>query len=148
LRDAEISIAASSESMSQAPFLLRGARFGVKFSQSPVTECSIWSTLTDHHIKTPMGITAENLSEKYNITRKDCDEFALLSQQRWKQAQISGKFKSEIVPIPFKNRKTGNVDLFEIDEHPKPNTTIESLNKLPAVFKKDGTVTAGMLKFS
>jgi len=143
LRDAEISIAASSESMSQAPFLMRNSRFGVKFSQAPNVECSIWSTLTDYHINTPMGITAENLAEKYKISRRDCDEFALLSQKRWKAAQDAGKFKSEIVPIPFKNKKTGNVDLFEVDEHPKPQTTIESLSKLPAVFKKDGTVTAG-----
>lgn len=106
-------------------------------------ECSIWSTLTDHHIKTPMGITAENLAEKYNISRKDCDEFALLSQKRWKAAYDAGKFKSEIVPIPFKNKKTGGVDQFEMDEHPKPATTIEGLGKLPAVFKKEGTVSAG-----
>jgi len=143
LRDAEISIAASSESMSQAPFLVRDARFGVKFSQTPNLECSIWSTLTDHHIKTPMGITAENLAEKYNISREDCDQFALLSQSRWKQANDAGKFKSEIVPIPFKNKKTGNVDLFEVDEHPKPATKIENLSKLQAVFKKGGSVTAG-----
>lgn len=90
-----------------------------------------------------MGITAENLSEKYNITRQDCDEFALLSQKRWKAAYDAGKFKSEIVPIPFKNKKTGNVDNFEMDEHPKPVTTIEGLAKLPAVFKKGGTVSAG-----
>lgn len=83
-----------------------------------------------------MGITAENLAEKYNISREDCDQFALLSQSRWKQANDAGKFKSEIVPIPFKNKKTGNVDLFEVDEHPKPATKIENLSKLQAVFKK------------
>lgn len=143
LRDGEIAIASSSESMNQAPFLLRNGRFGVKFSQTPDLECSIWSTLTDQHIKTPMGITAENLAEKYKLSRQECDEFALLSTKRWKAALDAGKFKSEIVPIPFKNKKTGAVDLFEVDEHPKPSTTIEQLAKLPAVFKKNGAVTAG-----
>ena len=90
-----------------------------------------------------MGVTAENLSEKYNISRQDCDEFALLSQQRWKKANDAGKFKSEIVGVPLKNRRTGNVDLFEVDEHPKPKTTLEELAKLPAVFKKNGSTTAG-----
>lgn len=143
LRDAEIALACSSENMNQAPFLVRNARFGVKFSKTPDMECSVWATLTDHHIKTPMGMTAENLADKYGISRQECDEFALLSQKRWHEANQQGKFKSEIVPIPFKNRKTGGVDLFEVDEHPKPSTTLESLAKLPAVFKKDGTVTAG-----
>lgn len=106
-------------------------------------ECSLWSALTDHHIKTPMGMTAENLAEKYKLTREDADKFALLSQQRWANAQKNGRFKEEIVPIPFKNRKTGADEYFQVDEHPKPQTTMESLGKLPSVFKKNGTVTAG-----
>lgn len=122
---------------------IRNARFGVRFSQSPNMECSIWSTLTDHHVKIPMGLTAENLSEKYGLTREDCDRFSLLSQQRWAKANADGKFKDEIVPVPIKNRKTGGFDAFEVDEHPKPKTTMENLAKLPTVFKKNGTVTAG-----
>ncbi|KAI1303563.1 3-ketoacyl-CoA thiolase, mitochondrial [Halotydeus destructor] len=143
LRDSEISLATSSENMSQAPFLVRDARFGVKFSQTPQMECSLWSTLTDHHIKTPMGVTAENLAVKYNITRQQADEFALQSQKRWKDALDNGRFKEELVGIPFKNRKTGQEEMFLIDEHPRPQTTMEILAKLPTVFKKGGTVTAG-----
>ncbi|RWS26995.1 3-ketoacyl-CoA thiolase-like protein [Leptotrombidium deliense] len=143
LRDSEIVLTAGSESMSQAPFIIRGARFGVKFSQTPQMECALWTTLTDHHVKMPMGITAENLAEKYNISREESDKFALRSQQNWKKAQDSGWFKEEMAPIMFKNKKTGKEDAFDVDEHPRPQTTLESLAKLPAVFKKDGTVTAG-----
>lgn len=106
-------------------------------------ECSLWAALTDKNINTPMGVTAENLAEKYNITREEADKFALMSQQRWASAQKNGRFKEEIVAIPFKNKKTGVEEHFEIDEHPKPQTTMESLGKLPSVFKKGGTVTAG-----
>jgi acetyl-CoA acyltransferase 2 len=143
LRDAEIALAAASENMSQTPFLLRDARFGVRFSQTPGLECALWATLTDHHIKTPMGVTAENLAEKYKLTREECDAFAIKSQQNWKRALDEGRFKAEMVGIPFKNRKTGKEEIFEVDEHPKPATTMEMLAKLPTVFKKGGTVTAG-----
>ena len=143
LRDSEIALACSTENMSQTPFLLRNARFGVKFSQSPPLECGLWETLTDHHIKTPMGITAENLAEKYKITREEADTFALRSQQNWKRAQAEGRFKAEMVPITFKNRKTGQDEIFDVDEHPKPNTSMELLSKLAPAFKKGGTVTAG-----
>ena len=143
LRDSEIALAASSENMSQTPFLLRGARFGVKFTQTPLLECGLWSTLTDQHIKTPMGITAENLAAKYNISREDCDKFALKSQQNWVRAAEEGRFKGEMVPIIFKNKKTGQDEPFELDEAVRPKTTMESLGKLAPVFKKDGTVTAG-----
>ena len=141
LRDAEIALAAASENMSLTPFLLRGARFGVKFSQTPPLECGLWSTLTDVHIKTPMGLTAENLAAKYNLTRLECDEFALKSQQNWKRAQAEGRFKAEMAPVMIKGKK--GPESFEVDEHPRPQTTMESLAKLPPVFKKDGTVTAG-----
>lgn len=141
LRDAEISLAASAENMSLTPFLMRGSRFGVKFSQTPLIECGLWSTLTDVHIKTPMGITAENLAVKYNISRTDADEFALKSQKNWKRALDEGRFKAEIVPVMIKGKK--GPEEFTVDEHPRPQSTMESLGKLPAVFKKDGTVTAG-----
>lgn len=143
LRESEIALAAASENMSQTPFLMRDTRFGVKFSQVPLVECGIWGTLTDHHVKMPMGITAENLAVKYGLSREDCDKFALVSQQRWKRALDEGRFKAEIVGIPFKNRKTGKDEMWDVDEHPRPQSTLESLAKLPAVFKKDGTVTAG-----
>ena len=143
LRESEIALACSTENMSQTPFLVRNARFGVKFSQAPVMECGLWETLTDHHIKTPMGITAENLAEKYKITREEADTFALKSQMNWKRAQDEGRFKAEMVPLSFKNKKTGKEEIFEVDEHPKPNTSMDSLSKLAPAFKKGGTVTAG-----
>lgn len=141
LRDSEIALTAGSENMSLAPFVLRGARFGVKFSQSPQMECSVWTCLTDTHVNMPMGITAENLAQKYNITREDADKFALRSHQRWTDAQRNGRFKEEIVAVPVKVK--GGQTNFEIDEHPKPDSSLEKLAKLPTVFKKDGTVTAG-----
>ena len=88
-----------------------------------------------------MGITAENLAEKYGITRQQCDEFALQSQKRWLKAQEDGAFKDEIAPMEVKVKKA--TESFEVDEYPRPHSTIESLAKLPSVFKKDGVVTAG-----
>jgi acetyl-CoA acyltransferase 2 len=88
-----------------------------------------------------MAVTAENLATKYGITRTQCDEFALTSQQRWAAANEAGRFKSEIAPIELPSKK-GPVT-FAVDEHPRPQTTIEALTKLAPVFKKDGVVTAG-----
>ncbi|CAH1785471.1 unnamed protein product [Owenia fusiformis] len=139
--DANVGIAGGSEHMSGAPFTLRGARFGTKLGQDLKLEDTLWATLTDLHIKTPMGITAENLAEKYNISREECDTFALQSQSRWKAAQDGGRFKEEMAPITIKSRK-GEV-VFEVDEHPKPETTMAQISKLPPVFKKGGTVNAG-----
>lgn len=141
LHDAEISLAVGTESMSQAPFMMRDARFGVKFSQTPLIECALWSSLTDTLANIPMGLTAENLAEKYNITREDCDKFALTTQQRWGEANKSGKFKDEICPVPLKIK--GKEVMFEVDEHPRPEVTLEQLARLPAVFKKNGVVSAG-----
>jgi acetyl-CoA acyltransferase 2 len=141
LRDSEIVLTIGAENMSQTPFLLRESRFGVKFSQTPQLECGIWTCLTDWHVNLPMGVTAENLANKYNITREEADKLALRSQQRWSEANKKGVFKEEIVSVPVKVK--GKVQSFEVDEHPKPDSTLEILSKLPAVFKKDGTVTAG-----
>ncbi|XP_075529446.1 yippee interacting protein 2 isoform X2 [Dermacentor variabilis] len=104
-------------------------------------ECSLLATLTDMYCKLPMAITAENLADKYKISRQDVDHFALRSQKRWAEANKAGRFKEEIVPIPIKVK--GKEVLFDTDEHPRPDSTIDSLAKLPALFKKDGTVTAG-----
>jgi len=88
-----------------------------------------------------MGITAENLASKYSITREESDKFALTSQQRWAAAQAAGKFSDELVSVTVKiKNKDVRVD---VDEHPRPNSTLEVLSKLPAVFKKDGVITAG-----
>ena len=88
-----------------------------------------------------MGITAENLADKYGITRQQCDEYALQSQQRYQQALADGAFKDEIVPVEIKSRKA--TESLDVDEHPRAKATYESLAKLPSVFKKEGTVSAG-----
>lgn len=141
LGNAEIALTFGTENMSMSPFIVRGTRFGVKFGTQPEMECSLLATLTDMYCKLPMAITAENLAEKYKISRQDVDQFALRSQQRWNEANKAGRFKEEIVPVPVKVK--GKEVAFDTDEGPRPETTMEKLSKLPALFKKDGTVTAG-----
>lgn len=97
--------------------------------------------LSDSFCKLPMALTAENLAEKYKIPREKVDEFALRSQQLWKKANDEGVFKTEITP--FKLKVKGKEVDFAVDEHPRPQTTLEGLNKLPSLFKKGGAVTAG-----
>ena len=129
------------ENMTQAPHLLRGGREGWAFGKPPQVEDSLWSALTDSYTGTPMAVTAENLATKYNLTRAECDAYALSSQQRWAAANEKGVFKDEIVSVEIANKK-GAIQ-FAVDEHPRPQTTLETLAKLPPVFKKDGVVTAG-----
>ncbi|KAI6180310.1 3-ketoacyl-CoA thiolase, mitochondrial [Aphelenchoides besseyi] len=138
--DSKVVLAGGTECMSQSPFVVRGTRFGVPLGSNVEFEDALWQGLTDQHIKTPMGITAENLGEKYGITRQEVDEYALKSQNRWRLANNAGYFKKEIEALKLKSRK-GEI-AFEVDEHPR-ETTIESLQKLPPVFKKNGLVTAG-----
>lgn len=141
--DGDLVLTGGAESMSLAPYTLHGVRFGGgKYGVDLKLVDSLAAALTDIVPKpTPMGITAENLAEKYGITRQQCDEFALQSQQRWQKALESGAFKDEIVPVEVKVKKA--TESFTTDEHPRGKATIESLAKLPSVFKKDGTVTAG-----
>jgi acetyl-CoA C-acetyltransferase/acetyl-CoA acyltransferase 2 len=129
------------ENMTQAPHILRGGREGWAFGKAPAVEDSLWSALTDSYTGTPMAVTAENLATKYGISRTDCDAYALSSQQRWAAANEKGAFKDEIVSVEIANKK-GAIQ-FAVDEHPRPQTTLETLAKLPPVFKKDGVVTAG-----
>ena len=129
------------ENMTQAPHILRGSRDGWAFGKAPSVEDSLWSALTDSYTNTPMAVTAENLATKYGLSRQDCDAYALMSQQRWASANEKGVFKDEIVSIEIPNKK-GPIQ-FATDEHPRPQTTLETLGKLPPVFKKDGVVTAG-----
>ena len=129
------------ENMTQAPHLLRGGREGWAFGKPPQVEDSLWSALTDSYTGTPMAVTAENLATKYNLTRAECDAYALSSQQRWAAANEKGVFKDEIVSVEIANKK-GAIQ-FAVDEHPRPQTTLETLAKLLPVFKKDGVVTAG-----
>jgi acetyl-CoA acyltransferase 2 len=140
LGENRVVLAAGAESMTQAPFAVRNVRFGTFLGQNIEFEDTLWQGLTDQLIKTPMGVTAENLGEQYKLTRQECDEYALQSQTRWRLANNAGYFKEEIEPVMIKTKK-GEV-AFQVDEHPR-DTTMEILGKLPPVFKKVGLVTAG-----
>jgi len=139
--DSKINICAGSENMSAAPFQLDGnaSRWGVALGSNLKMRDSLWDGLTDSFTGTPMGITAENLAEKYSISRQECDEFAVRSQQTWIEANKNGIFDYEIAPVEIENKR-GN-KIIDTDEHPR-DTTVEKLSKLRPVFKKDGTVTA------
>ncbi len=141
LGDADVVLVGGTENMSQAPHVLRGGREGWPFGKAPQVEDSLWSALTDSYCNTPMAVTAENLAQKYGISRTDVDAYALSSQQRWAAANEKGFFKDEIAPIEIQQKKA--TVQFAVDEHPRPQTTMEILAKLPPVFKKDGVVTAG-----
>jgi len=137
----QIGVGGGSESMSQAPYALRNARFGTRFGVDLKLEDTLWAGLTDLYTKTPMGVTAENLAVKYGLTPEECNAHAIQTQQRWLAAHEAGIFDAEITPIELKKKK--KVVEFKADEHPKPMTTVEQLNRLPPVFKKGGTVNAG-----
>jgi len=144
LNRASITLVGGTENMSQAPMAIDGltARWGAALGKGLKAEDSLWSGLTDSMIGLPMGITAENLADQYNISREDCDAFALRSQQAWAAANLAGHYTAEIEPIEVKGKK-GKV-LMTADEHPRPSTTIDDLNKLKPVFKPEGgRVTAG-----
>ncbi|BBE31532.1 acetyl-CoA acetyltransferase [Tepiditoga spiralis] len=139
---ADLVVAAGMESMSNAPYNLPSkSRFGSKFGDMKVTDHMIreglWDVFNDYH----MGVTAENLVEKYGITREEMDELSAMSQNRAEEAIKAGKFKDEIIPVEIKTRK-GTVTV-DTDEYPRFGTTAEKLAKLRPAFKKDGTVTAG-----
>jgi len=139
--DSEVVLTGGSDNMSACPYAVRDIRFGTKLGSDPKLEDMMWVSLTDQYTKTPMGVTAENLAEKYSITREEVDAFAIRSQQTWGAAAEAGVFTDEIAPVTLKSRK-GEV-VMSLDEHPKPKTTIEQLAKLKPVFKKGGVVTAG-----
>lgn len=140
LGEAQVVLVGGTESMSQAPHIIRGARDGFGFGRSTELEDSLSACLVDSYTGSPMAITAENLAAQYEISRQDCDAFALQSQQRWAQAQANGAFKEEISAIELKTKK--GVVAFDTDEHPR-ESTLDSLAKLKPVFKADGVVTAG-----
>ncbi|CAG8580098.1 14339_t:CDS:2 [Ambispora leptoticha] len=141
--DANIVLTGGTESMSKSPYTLANVRWGTRYGIDLKLEDSLAVALIDQYpTKTPMGVTAENLGNKYGITREQCDEYALSSQQRWAAANEEGRFHKELVPIEVKTRK--GVQVFEKDEHPRPQTNLTSLAKLPPVFKPEtGLVTAG-----
>jgi acetyl-CoA acyltransferase 2 len=136
----QVVLAGGTESMSQAPHVIRGARWGIPLGKGQL-EDSLWTALTDSYSGTPMAITAENLAVQYKISQEQVDEYSLLSQKRFAAAQEAGRLKQEIAPIELKSRKASVV--FDRDEHNRPDTTLEGLKRLPKVFKKDGVVHAG-----
>ncbi len=140
LEEADIVLAGGTESMSQAPHTIRGARTGIPLFQSPMGDY-IQECLFDTYAGIPMAITAENLGTKYDVSREDADAYALTSQQRWATAQKAGFFADELTPVEIKSRK--KTDVFEMDEHPRPQTDGAGLARLRPVFKKEGIVTAG-----
>jgi acetyl-CoA acetyltransferase family protein len=138
---AEVCLVGGADSMSQAPHVARGLRWGVKLGQAPTLDDLLWESLKDSYCGLAMGETAENLAEQYKLDRKYVDEFALRSQTLARDAWESGAFRDEVVGIPVKSR--GKESMFERDEHMRPDTTAEGLSKLKPVFKGDGVVTAG-----
>jgi acetyl-CoA C-acetyltransferase len=140
--DNEIVVAGGTENMSQAPYYLPKARWGLRMGNGELVDGMIYDGLWDIFNGYHMGITAENLAEKYGITREEQDEFAAASQQKAEKAIKEGKFKDEIIPVEIPQRK-GDPVIFDTDEFPRPGTTVEKLAKLKPAFKKDGTVTAG-----
>lgn len=140
LGDAVMGVGGGVEVMSRGAYLSPTMRNGARMGDTTMIDAMV-AVLTDPFGVGHMGITAENLAVKWGISREEQDAFALESQRRAARAIEEGRFRSQIVPVTIKTRK-GDV-VFEVDEHPKPNTTMESLAKLKPAFKKDGTVTAG-----
>lgn len=138
--EADIIVAGGMESMSMAPYALTKARFGYRMNNAPMIDTMVndglWDAINDYH----MGVTAENVAEKYNISREAQDEFAAWSQQKCEKAMNAGKFKDEIVPVEVKVKK--DIVIFDTDEGPRKGVAAESLAKLKPAFKAGGTVTA------
>jgi acetyl-CoA acetyltransferase family protein len=143
LDESRVVLCGGAESMSQAPHVVRGARWGVRLGPAVPFEDTLWEALKDPQCGLSMAETAENLADKYQLTRQEVDEYALTSQQRAYQAWQDGVFAREVVPVPVKNPKTRQMEDWAADEHMRPETTADGLAKLPPYFRKDGFVTAG-----
>jgi len=139
--DADIVIAGGQENMSASPHILQGSRDGFRMGDAKLLDSMINDGLWDAYNNYHMGTTAENIAKKYDISRREQDEFAAASQQKAEAAQKAGRFKAEIAPIEIASRKTTIV--FESDEFIRAGTTAEALGELKPAFSKDGTVTAG-----
>jgi len=139
--DADVILAGGTESMSNAPYVMPKARTGLRMGDGTIVDTMIKDGLTDAFSNVHMGITAENLAEKYELTRQEQDEFAAHSQNKAEAAIAAGKFKDEIATIEIPQRK-GEPVIFDADEFPRAGVTAEKLSKLRPAFKKDGTVTA------
>ncbi len=139
--DADVIVAGGTENMSQSAYVVPSARWGQRMGNASLIDTMVYDGLTDVFNNYHMGITAENIVEKYGFTREELDQFAVTSQVRATKAIADGKFKDEIVPIVIPQKK-GDALVVDTDEYPKPNTTLEGLAKLRPAFKKDGVVTA------
>jgi acetyl-CoA acyltransferase 2 len=143
LGESEVVLAGGTESMSQAPHVVRGARWGLRLGPAPPFEDSLWEALRDPSCGLSMAETAENLATKYRISRQAVDCYAARSQTAAAEGWKDAAFAEEIIPVPIPNRKTKQTEDWAADEHMRPGTTPETLAKLPPYFKKDGVVTAG-----
>jgi acetyl-CoA acyltransferase 2 len=143
LGESIVVLAGGTESMSQAPHVVRGARWGLRLGPAAPLEDSLWEALRDPSCGLSMAETAEKLAEKYRIGRQAVDCYAARSQACAAAAWQAGAFAEEVVPVPIPNKKTRQTEDWAADEHMRPATTIEGLAKLPPYFKKDGVVTAG-----
>ncbi len=139
--DAEIVIAGGQENMSASPHVLAGSRDGFRMGDAKLTDTMIVDGLWDVYNQYHMGVTAENVAKKYEISRAEQDEFALQSQLKAETAQKEGKFKDEIIPVEIVTKKGTTV--FDTDEYPKHGSTLEALASLRPAFNKEGSVTAG-----
>ena len=140
--DAEVVVAGGAENMSQAPYILPNQRWGSRMGNATVVDTMLRDGLTDGFEDYHMGITAENVAEQYGITREDQDSFALQSQKRAVAAVEAGRFKEEIIPVEIPQRR-GEPLVFDTDEFPRKDVSLEGLSKLRPAFQKDGSVTAG-----
>jgi acetyl-CoA acyltransferase 2 len=143
LGESRVVLAGGTESMSQAPHVVRGARWGMRLGPPPPLEDPLWEAVRDAYCGLSMAETAENLAERYRIPRGDVDAFAARSQACARAAWEAGAFAEEVVPVPVRSRRTRQEEPWAQDEHMRPDTTPEGLAKLPPYFKRDGVVTAG-----
>jgi acetyl-CoA acyltransferase 2 len=143
LGETDVVLAGGTESMSQAPHVVRGARWGLRLGPSQPLEDTLWEALRDGYCGLAMAETAEKLADCYGLDRAAVDDYAARSQACARAAWAAGALADEVVPVTLKDRKTRQDVAWAADEHIRPETTVESLAKLPPYFKKDGVVTAG-----
>ncbi len=143
LGHSRVVLAGGTESMSQAPHVIRGARWGLRLGTSPPLEDTLWDGLRDAQCGKSMGETAEELARRYDVTREAVDCHAALSQARARDAWARGDYAEEVVPVTLTDRKTRETFAWAADEHMRPETTPEALARLTPTFRKDGVVTAG-----
>jgi acetyl-CoA acyltransferase 2 len=143
LGESRVVLAGGTESMSQAPHVVRGARWGLRLGTPPPLEDSLWEAVRDTQCGLSMAETAENLAQQYRLSREAVDCHAALSQARARDAWARGEYVDEVIPVKLKDKKTREPRPWSADEHMRPDTTPEALAKLPPYFRKDGVVTAG-----